>query len=195
MSAMLYGQAIQSGMSALNLMAGGENAETIAAYNNAYNSYATKFATLDVKNAAEDNISAISQDKILSNVAIEQSQSEARAAAMVSAAVAGVSGGSVDAGMYQIDVNASMQKATVNARAAQLTEQQLAQVNSAQSNYNSVPKVQDSSLLSGALTGLGKAVGSLQESDFGNMSAYLSEDDTPTSNLENYQSRQQAGIY
>ena len=62
MSAMLYAQAIQSGMSTLNLMAGGDNAGTIAAYNEAYNTQYKKYTALDAKTTAESNIAAINQD-------------------------------------------------------------------------------------------------------------------------------------
>lgn len=173
MSAMLYAQAAQSGMSALNLMAGGENAGTISAYNTAYDAQYKKYVALDAKTTAERNISAINQDKILSNLNIQMNQQAAEAAAQVSAAVAGVEGSSVDAGMYQIGANASMAKQSAEAQADQLTEQQLANVNSAQVNYNSVPKVSDTSPIAAGVAGFGQVVGNLQESDFAAMEAQL----------------------
>ena len=182
MSAMLYAQAIQSGMSTLNLMAGGDNAGTIAAYNEQYNAQYKKYTALDAKNTAESNIAAINQDKILSNLNIQMNQQQAEAAAQVSAAVAGVEGSSVDAGMYQIGANASMATQAVKAEADQLTEEQLANVNSAQTDYNSVPKINATSPMEGALAGFGNVVGNLQESDFAAMEAQLSTwaEDTPT---------------
>jgi len=169
----LYGQAVQSGMGSLSLAITGESAQTIAAYNEAYNKQAQKYATLDAKNTAESNISAINQDKILSNVQIQMNQQEAEAAAQVSAAVAGVEGSSVDAGMYQIGANASMQVAQAEAKADQLTEQQLANVSGAQTGYNSVPATQSTSAFEAGLSGLGQAVGSMSSDDFSSMEAQL----------------------
>lgn len=171
---MLYAQAISSGISTLNLMAGGDNAGTIGAFNDAYNQQYKKYHALDAKNTAESNIAAINQDKILSNVNIQMNQQHAEAAAQVSAAVAGVSGSSVDQGMYEIGANASRQKQSVEAQADQLTEQQLALVNSGQVNYNSVPKINDTSTIESMVGGIGKALGSLSEKDFTAMEAQLS---------------------
>lgn len=173
MSAMLYAQAIQSGMSTMNLLAGGDNAGTIAAYNEAYGAQYKKYVALDAKNTAESNIAAINQDKILSNVQIQMKQAQAEAAAQVSAAVAGVEGSSVDAGMYQIGANASMAVAQVEAKAEQLTEQQLAQVNSAQVNYNSVPKINAPSMLEAGMTGAAGSAANISEDDFAAMEAQL----------------------
>ena len=176
MSAGLYMQAVSSGIEAISLATGGDNAATIAAYNESYNAQYRRYAALDTKNTAESNISAISQDKILSNLNIQMNQQQAKAAAQVSAAVAGVSGSSIDAGMYQIDANASMQVARVDAQAEQLTEQQLAIVGGAQTNLNSVPKPSSPNALQGALTGVTQAIGSLNEEDFTNLEAQLWSD-------------------
>ena len=172
----LYAQAISQGIGAIALMAGGDNAQTIAAYNAAYNASGAKYAALDAKSTAESNISSIAQDKILSNIAIQMNQQQAEAAAQVSAAVAGVSGSSVDSGMYQIGANASMQVAQAEAKADQLTEQQLANVSNAQTGYNNVPKVDTPSALAGALTGVANTVGSLSADDFAAMEAALYTD-------------------
>lgn len=173
MSAGLYAQAITTGISAIHVAGGGDNAGTINAYNTAYNSQYQKYSALDAKTTAESNITAINQDKILSNVAIQMNQQQAEASAQVSAAVAGVSGSSVDTGMYQIGANASMATAHADAKADQLTEQQLAGVNNAQTTYNSVPKPQEASAMEGALNGLSQAAGSLTSDDFTNMEAQL----------------------
>jgi hypothetical protein len=170
---MLYAQAAQSGMSTLHLLGGGDNAATIAAYNEQYNAQYKKYAALDAKNTAEKNISAINQDKILSNIAIQMNQQEAEAAAQVSAAVAGVEGSSVDAGLYAIDANAAMQKQQAVAKAEQATEQQLSNVNSAQTDYNSVPQINAPSAFEGMLTGAAQAFGSLTDEDFAGMEAQL----------------------
>tara|TARA_R110002020_G_scaffold131052_4_gene293049 strand:- start:1727 stop:2260 length:534 start_codon:yes stop_codon:yes gene_type:complete len=173
MSAM-YAQAITQGIGAIHVATGGDNAGTIQAYNEAYSAQAQRYATLDAKNAAENNISAINQDKILSNVQIQMNQQEAEAAAQVSAAVAGVEGSSVDAGMYQIGANASMQVAQAEAKADQLTEQQLANVANAQVNYDSIPELGGTSNASAAIAGASQAFGTISEEDFGNMEAQLS---------------------
>ena len=104
------------------------------------------------------------------------SQQEAEASAQVSAAVAGVSGSSIDAGMYQIGANASMQVAQAEAKADQLTEQQLASINSAQTNYNSIQDPYSASAFDAGIAGAGQAVGSMSSQDFANMEAQLSTD-------------------
>jgi hypothetical protein len=176
----LYAQAITQGIGTLQLLAGGDNAGTIGAFNAEYNKFAKQYAALDAKNTAESNISAINQDKILSNVAIQMKQQEAQAAAQVSAAVAGVEGGSVDAGMYSIDANAAMAVSQMEAKADQLTEQQLAMVASAQTTFNSVPETHTTSAFAGAITEVAGAVGNLTADDFANMEAKLYSEDAPT---------------
>lgn len=171
----VYANAAMQGMNAIHVMGGGDNAGTIAAYNEAYSAQQAFYAASDAKNTAEANISAINQDKILTNVQIEMNQQEAEAQLAVNAAAAGVSGGSVDAVAYGIDANVSMQKQQAEAQADQLTEQQLANVSAASASMSSaqaaVPKtatVTDSLL---------QTAGSMSSSDWETAEAFLSSDD------------------
>ncbi len=127
---MIFAMAVNAGLGLMGTALGGDSAETVAAYNREYQTYARKTAALDARTTAEKNISAINQDKILSSVAIQTNQAEARADALVGAATAGVSGGSVESVRYGIDANASLQVQAMEAQADQMTEQQLAIVNS-----------------------------------------------------------------
>lgn len=166
MSAM-YAQAVMQGMDTLNLLAGGDNAGTIAAYNEAYSAEASRYAAQDALHTAEQNISAIEQDKILTNVNIEMNQAQAKAQEQVNAAAAGVSGGSVDAVMYGIDANASMQKQQNEARADQLTEQQLANVSSASMGMSSALNAVPQSSTTDAIIGsVGQIAGSMSSDDW-----------------------------
>ena len=167
--------AAQSGMSALSLAISGDSAQTIAAYNESYNAQYKKYAALDAKTTAESNISAIHQDLILTNLNIQMRQKDAEANAQVSAAVAGVSGSSVDAGMYQIGANAALQTAQATAQADQQVEQQLAGVNTAQTSYNSVQEAYVPSALDGALTGVANFAGSIDKQDMANLEAQWSK--------------------
>ena len=166
MSAQLYAQAAKTGISSLNLAMGGDNAVTIAAYNESYSRVAQSYAALDSKNAAESNMGAINQDKILTNSKIQMNQQQAEAAQQVSAATAGVSGQSVDAGIYQTGANASMAVATAEAKAEQLTEQQLAAVNSAQTTYNSIPDRKEANYGAAVLSSVSKTLGAMDKSDW-----------------------------
>ena len=168
MSAQLYASAAQSGISALQTALSGDTAATVAAYNTEYSRISNSYAALDAKSTAESNIGAITQDKILTNVQIQLNQQQAEAAQQVSAATAGVSGQSVDAGIYQTGANASMAVAAAEAKADQLTEQQLAAVNSAQTTYSSIPAKQETKANYGAavLSGVSKTLGAMDKSDW-----------------------------
>ena len=130
----MYAQAAMSGMSALQLMGTGENAETKAAYNQAYAEAAHKAAIREAKHTAELNIAAIKQDKITSNTQISMAQDQAEARAIVSAAAAGVEGGSVDDVIYETKKNEAFALNSANRRAEQATESQLAQIGSQSSS-------------------------------------------------------------
>ena len=163
----MYAMAAQQGISTMNLMMGGDNAGTIAAYNEAYQKEAKMYAAQDQINLAESNIASIEQDRILTNVQIEMHQANAKADAQVSAAAAGVSGGSVDAVAYGIDANASMQKQHAQAEADQLTEQQLAGVVSGSTNLSSAQSMSNTTSTGAAVAGaVGQTLGSMNESDW-----------------------------
>ena len=174
----VYAYAAQQGISSLNLLMGGQNAGTIGAYNAAYQAEAQRGAARSAINTAESNIAAINQDTILTNAAIDMAQKEATANAAVSAAAAGVSGGSVDAVAYGIDANASMQKQNVEARADQLTEQQLAAVNSGSIALSSVQDQPVPTMMDGLMT----TASQVTNQDLKTAKTFL-EEDGPTMNV------------
>lgn len=134
----LYVQAAQSGISTIGLAMSGKNAETEAARIGAYNAQAQRLAASGARAAAERNISAIAQDKIISNVNIRLQQSQAEAMQTLQAAFAGVSGGSVEDSAYVVKSGAENLIAANSAKAEQATEQQLAQVSKSHSAMLSV---------------------------------------------------------
>ena len=103
----IYAQAVQSGMQGMELFATGSNAGTVAAYNTAYAEAAAKANILSVRQTLQQNIAAVQQDKVTSNTAIQMKQDQAEAWAKVSAATAGVQGGSVDDSIYETKKNES----------------------------------------------------------------------------------------
>ena len=119
----MYAQAVQSGIQFSALALGVESAETTAAYNNTYKTVAGKIAASNARSAGERNISAVNQDKITSNTKIRQNQNEAEAQSRVSAALAGVKGASVEAGIDQTNVNAANAMAATSKAADQQIEQ------------------------------------------------------------------------
>lgn len=124
----IFASAMQSGMSTLSSLTG-NSAASQEAFNAAYNVHAGRLASASAKNAAEKNISAIAQDKIISNLNIKLQQSQAEAMKSVGAAFAGVEGGSVEDGMYVVQSSAENLVAANNQQADQETEEQLARVN------------------------------------------------------------------
>lgn len=134
----LYAQAAQSGVSTLALVASGSNAESEAAKAAAYNNQARRIAAAGARSAAERNISAIAQDKIVSNLNVRLRQSQAEAMKTLQSAFAGVEGGSVEDSNYVVQAGAENLVAANNQRAEQATEQQLARVNQSHSAMLSV---------------------------------------------------------
>lgn len=174
----IYAHAASQGISTLNLALGGENAVTVAAYNAAYLAEAKRIAQRDVINTAERNISAINQDRILTNTSIEVNQQAVAAQAQVSAAAAGVSGGSVDAVAYGIDANTAMQKQQVNAKADQLTEQQLAAVASGSMQLSSIQDQPTPTVMDSFMTAASKVT----QNDLKIAKTFLEEDNTGENN-------------
>jgi len=134
----IYAQAVQSGVSSLQLMATGENAATKAAYNQAYQIASKRINIAEAKHTAELNVSAIEQDKVLSNTHIRLQQDQAEANAIVNAAVAGVEGGSVDDVLYDTERNEAMAIHANKQRTEQQKEQQLAVIGTQQSALLSI---------------------------------------------------------
>ena len=155
----IYAQTAQTGIQTIHLLGGGDTAATVAAYNEAYGLQSARFAALDRINTAESNISAINQDRVLTNTKIEMNQQQAEAMAQVNAAAAGVSGGSVDTVMHGIAGNAALARQRAEAEADQLTEQQLAGINNAFMDLKSIPDTPESDpLMAGISAGVDAAV-------------------------------------
>ncbi len=115
----IYGAAITSGISALSLAFTGESAETTAAFNVAYATAARKASIIETRHAAQLSIAAIQQDKITSNIKIRMNQDQTEAWAKVNAAVAGVSGGSIDDVVEQTEADAVYAQAAAERQAEQ----------------------------------------------------------------------------
>jgi len=124
----LYAQAVQTGMSSLQLAFTGDNAKTKVAYNEAYKTAQHKSNIMKAKQQAQFNIGAIEQDRVTTNTAIQMSQDQAEAHATVAAAVAGVGGGSVDDVIYDTERNEALALRSSNRQAEQQKESQLAQI-------------------------------------------------------------------
>lgn len=134
----IYVQAAQSGINALSLAMSGRNAATEAARTAAYNAQTQRIAASSARSAAERNISAIAQDKILSNVNIRLQQSQAEAMQTLQAAFSGSEGGSVDDSLYVVQSSAENLVAQNNRQAKQAIEKVKAQVGNAHSAMLSV---------------------------------------------------------
>lgn len=103
----IYGQAVQSGMTSIELLATGSSAATTAAYNQAYAEANQRSNILNARQALQQNMSAVQQDKVTSNTMIQMKQDQAEAWAKVNAATAGVEGGSVEDSIYETKKNES----------------------------------------------------------------------------------------
>ena len=123
----VYAMAVMTGVNAI-YEATSETDKTRHAYNQAYAEvYEKQMMIQNVKQQARDGtnaslsqLSAVKQDKVLSNIEIKQRQDEAEANAKVLAATAGVSGRSVDDVQYNIERN----EAVAIARNEQMFEQE-----------------------------------------------------------------------
>lgn len=123
-----------------------------AAYEAAYGKYYTAASGMrnaaNKRSAAEANIAAITQDRINTNRTIAMHQDQAEAQAKVAAAVSGVEGQSVEAAIYQTEINSSVAQANNRKNMEQQIEEQLASVYSSTSTMLAVdnPDVQAPSL-------------------------------------------------
>lgn len=118
----IYAGAIQQGAGFANLALGGTTAETANAYNSAFQTLSGKMAASRARSAAERNISAVMQDKVMSNTKIRQQQDEAEAMARVSTALSGAKGASVEATLGQTKTNEAHALSASNKAAAQAIE-------------------------------------------------------------------------
>ncbi len=113
-----------------------------AAYGKAYQAYAQMHNAANAKVAAEANIAAIKQDKINTDKVIAMQQDQAEALKTVAAAASGTEGGSLDAALYQTQVQSTVAKDNSRKQAEQGIEQQLASVFNAQSTLLAVDEPQ-----------------------------------------------------
>lgn len=135
---MMYAMTVQQGATSLQLALTGENAFTKQAYNAAYASTAQRLNAADARVAAERNIAAVHQDRILSSTVVRAKQDEAEAQARVNAAVAGVRGQSVDDFIRSTEDNEARKLREVQGAGEQSIEDQLSKVMGAQSALLSV---------------------------------------------------------
>jgi hypothetical protein len=165
---MLEQMAVQKGMSAAQIMLMGDNAGTKAAYNAAYQVAAQRSAIQEAKHTAALNISAVKQDKVLSDASIQLNQDQAAAMALVQAAAAGVEGGSVEDTIYETERTEAMALAANRKKAEQQEEQYLATIGSQTSALLTIEDPEYSSL--GSMFNLGAEMfNATQEYDDGQL--------------------------
>lgn len=131
----LYASAVQSGINSLGTLV---DAEGSGAWSSAYNATASRLRSASAKNAAERNISAVRQDKILTNTKIQLQATQAEALQRVQNAMVGREGGSVDDTMSEIGKTEAQMIQSTEKVARQQEESLLASVNSAQGALLSV---------------------------------------------------------
>lgn len=124
----LYSMVIQEGMSSLEIAVTGSNAATRAAYDGAYSNQARRIAGRNRAYAAQRNLATIQQDKILTNNQIQIQNTHQQAMTKLSAAVAGVTGSSVDNVKQQVNTNTVFAKQANERKAEQLSDQFLAEI-------------------------------------------------------------------
>ena len=134
----VYSMAVQEGMSALESLITGSNAKSRAAFNAAYANESARIAGRNRMNAAQRNLAAIRQDKILTNKSIQLQNTQAQAMTKLSAAVAGVTGNSVEDVSQQQDTNTAFAMANNAKQAEQLSEQFLATINGTNMQLSSI---------------------------------------------------------
>ena len=122
----LYASAISS---AVGAMTGAGEAD---AYNAQYRASARRRNAANAKNTGERNIAALNQNKMLIMKNIEMHQAQAEAQARVSAAVAGVSGGSVEGTIYDTKASADRRIAATEQSFETSIEQEMARIYEAQ---------------------------------------------------------------
>ena len=118
----MYQFAVQQGATALAQAITSSSPEATAAYNAAYQSTTSKLNAREARHTAALNISAIAQDQVLTNTKIKMQKAQAKAQTIISAAAAGVEGGSVDDVMYEADKSAAFAKRSSTEQANQEKE-------------------------------------------------------------------------
>lgn len=133
----IYAQAVQTGMEAAATFLDPKGS---AAYANAYNAQAARYRAASAKNAAERNISAVRQDKVLTNTKIQIQATQAEAAQKVQAAALGREGQSVDTVLGEVGKTASQMVQANEKSTRQMEESLLSQVNN---SHGALLSVQD----------------------------------------------------
>lgn len=118
----MYQFAVQQGATALAQAITGSSPEATAAYNAAYASTTSKLNVREQRHTASLNLTAIEQDKVLTNTKIQMQKAQSKAQAIIAAAAAGVEGGSVDDVMYEADKSAAFAKRSSTEQANQEKE-------------------------------------------------------------------------
>ncbi len=144
----VYAHVLQTGVQALATYA---DLEGSAAYANAYNNAAARFKAADAKNVAERNISAVRQDKVLTNAKIKIQATQAEAMQKVQNAVSGNEGQSADTVIGEIHKTANQMQQANEKQSRQQEESLLASVNN---SHGALLSVRDSkeSFASGLLS-------------------------------------------
>lgn len=133
----IYAQAVQAGMEAAATLI---DPEGTAAYANAYNAQAARYRAASAKNVAERNISAVRQDKVLTNTKIQIQATQAEALQKVQAAAMGREGQSVDTVLGEVGKTAAQMTQANEKSARQQEESLLAAVNN---SHGALLSVQD----------------------------------------------------
>ena len=165
----MYASAVQEGVASLEIMFTVSNATTIAAYNAAYGKEAQRIALRARIGSAQRNLAAIQQDKILTNKQIQINNTQAQAMVKLSAAVAGVTGNSVDSVAYMNDVNKVNALRNSERQAEQQSDQFLSQI---QGSFATALGIQDEKI---SYVGdfMNKAATSFDMEDYQNMGKAL----------------------
>jgi len=125
---MYAGAMVQGTQMVSGAMFGVKSSAEIQAYNNAYSQAVQRYNAREALHDAELNIAAIEQDKVTSNTNIQIQQSQAEAQAKVNAAVAGVTGQSVDDSIYNTKANAAFARRAVEDKSTQALQSESASV-------------------------------------------------------------------
>lgn len=140
----IYAQAVQTGVTSLEILATGSSAATRAAYNTSYAEAAQRANILSVRQTLQKNMAAVQQDKVTSNTSIQMKQDQAEAWAKVSAATAGVEGGSVEDALYETEKNEAFALQASQRNADQQMANLGTQISNQTSNLASVQNTEES---------------------------------------------------
>ena len=146
----IYANTVSSGMDAMfGISADRAYTQT---YNQIYSQEMQKYNAAEGVHTAQMNIAAINQDQVTTNTTIRANQANAAAQAKVSAATAGVQGGSVDDIMYGTEANEAYAFQANQEKTDQAVQNQLTQIGTQSGVMLSVDEsVQKPSYLDGVM--------------------------------------------